>query len=123
MLERVPPPTILEASCEFGQGLREICRANNSSEQQQIKALLRSVGTAMCPDYTDWFGSGAADATAKASDRSLVLKFIQSHPADYATSKLQVISFAKHCAMSKVQASFNEKTFSSFLVHLLFCSS
>lgn len=89
VLEEVPPPTIPEASCELGPGVREICSANNSSEQQQIKALLRSAGTAMCPDYTDWFGSGAADVTAKASDKSLVLKFVQSHPADYATSKLQ----------------------------------
>lgn len=89
VLEEVPPPPIPEASCELGQGLREICSANKSSEQQQIKALLRSAGTAMCPDYTDWFGSGDADMMSKAPGRSLVLKFIQSHPADYATLKLQ----------------------------------
>eukprot|EP01018_Ginkgo_biloba_P015904 Gb_26327 [translate_table: standard] len=92
VLEEIPPPPLPEdvtGTHDIGPGLREICAANRSSEQQQIKSLLKSVGMAMCPDYSDWFGSEIADMQSKGSDRSLVVKFAQSHPADYSTSKLQ----------------------------------
>ncbi|GLJ26185.1 hypothetical protein SUGI_0502400 [Cryptomeria japonica] len=89
VLEEIPPSPDCEDNNNLGLGLREICAANKSSEQQQIKALLRSVGTAMCPDYTDWFGNETVDMRSKSSSHALVAKFRQSHPADYATSKLQ----------------------------------
>jgi hypothetical protein len=59
---------------------------------QQIKALLENVGASMCPDHSDWFGTGGLDAQSRNADRSVVTKFLQAHPADYATMKLQVSS-------------------------------
>lgn len=57
---------------------------------QQIKALLGSVGSSFCPDYSDWFGTDAADFHARNADKSVLSKFLQAHPADYSTKKLQV---------------------------------
>lgn len=57
---------------------------------QQIKALLESVGSSFCPDYSDWFGTDAADFHSRNADRSVLSKFLQSHPADYSSKKLQV---------------------------------
>jgi hypothetical protein len=59
---------------------------------QQIKALLENVGASMCPDHSDWFGNGGLDAQSRNVDKSVVTKFLQAHPADYATKKLQVSS-------------------------------
>jgi len=59
---------------------------------QQIKALLENVGASMCPDHSDWFGNGGLDAQSRNADKSVVTKFLQAHPADYATKKLQVSS-------------------------------
>lgn len=59
---------------------------------QQIKALLQSVGTSFCPDYSDWFGDEeAGDTHSRNADKSVLSKFLQSHPADYSTTKLQVL--------------------------------
>lgn len=44
----------------------------------------------MCPDYSDWFGNGVAGVHSRNADRSILAKFLQAHPADYATVKLQV---------------------------------
>ena len=63
---------------------------------QQIKALLESVGSSFCPDYSDWFGTGAADSHSRNADRSVLSKFLQAHPADYSTKKLQVSTFLNH---------------------------
>lgn len=57
---------------------------------QQIKALLESVGSSFCPDYSDWYGTDGADIHSRNVDRSVVSKFLQAHPADYSTKKLQV---------------------------------
>ena len=57
---------------------------------QQIKALLDNVGASMCPDHSDWFGNSGLDAQSRNADRSVVTKFLQAHPTDYATKKLQV---------------------------------
>lgn len=57
---------------------------------QQIKALLENVGASMCPDFSDWFGHSGLDAQSKSTDKSVVPKFLQAHPTDYATKKLQV---------------------------------
>ncbi|XAR59778.1 hypothetical protein NMG60_11015745 [Bertholletia excelsa] len=78
-----------EASLDVGPSLREICAANRSDEKQQIKALLDSVGTSLCPDHLDWFGNEATDLHSKNADRSVVSKFLQAQPADFATTKLQ----------------------------------
>lgn len=45
----------------------------------------------MCPDYTDWFGIGDLGVHSRQADRSVLSKFLQAHPTDYATMKLQVI--------------------------------
>ena len=60
---------------------------------QQIKALLDNVGDSMCPDHSDWFGNSGLDAQSRNADRSVVTKFLQAHPTDYATKKLQVSSY------------------------------
>lgn len=45
----------------------------------------------MCPDYADWFGIGDSGVHSRQADRSVLSKFLQAHPTDYATTKLQVI--------------------------------
>jgi len=57
---------------------------------QQMKALLEGVGSSFCPDYADWFGTDAADIQSRNADKSVLSKFLQAHPADYSTKKLQV---------------------------------
>ncbi|KAI8573733.1 hypothetical protein RHMOL_Rhmol01G0299200 [Rhododendron molle] len=77
------------ANLDLGPSLREICAANRSNESQQIKALLESVGTSFCPNYVDWLGNGATDSHSRIADRSVLSKFLQAHPADFSTTKLQ----------------------------------
>ncbi|GAB2286863.1 hypothetical protein Dimus_021252 [Dionaea muscipula] len=84
-----PPPPVEGAGLELGPCLRDICAANRSDEKQQIKALLESVGNSFCPDNVDWFGRGGGDVHSRNADRSVLTKFLQAHPADYSTSKLQ----------------------------------
>ncbi|KAI4322228.1 hypothetical protein L6164_021939 [Bauhinia variegata] len=79
------------AGLDMGPSLREICAANRSDEKQQIKALLESVGKSFCPDYSDWFGTGNIDCHSRNADRSVLSKFLQAHPADYSTKKLQEV--------------------------------
>ncbi|XP_048324076.2 tRNA ligase 1 isoform X1 [Ziziphus jujuba] len=88
VLKDFPPPTE-EAGPDLGPNLRDICAKNRSDEKQQIKALLQNVGTSFCPDYSDWFGNEVGDAHSRNADRSVLSKFLQSHPADFATTKLQ----------------------------------
>ncbi|KAF3455044.1 hypothetical protein FNV43_RR05492 [Rhamnella rubrinervis] len=88
VLKAFPLPTE-EAGLDLGPNLRDICATNRSDEKQQIKALLQSVGASFCPDYSDWFGNEAGDAHSRSADRSVLSKFLQSHPADFATTKLQ----------------------------------
>ena len=47
----------------------------------------------MCPDHSDWFGNSSLDAQSQNADKSLVTYFLEAHPTDYATKKLQVSSF------------------------------
>ncbi|KAG7950036.1 hypothetical protein I3843_13G092700 [Carya illinoinensis] len=89
VLEESPPPPSEGASLDYGPNLREICSANRSDEKQQIKALLQSVGTSFCPYHSDWFVNEAGDSHSRNADRSVLSKFLQSHPADYSTTKLQ----------------------------------
>ncbi|XP_068668045.1 tRNA ligase 1-like isoform X2 [Aristolochia californica] len=89
VLKEISPPSLDGAGQDLAPSLREICAANRSEEKQQIEALLQSVGTSMCPNYSDWFGSGSSDAQSRNADRSVLSKFLQAHPADLATIKLQ----------------------------------
>lgn len=108
---------------DLGPGLREICAANRHDEKQvnlscphyifmnfmvyllcifmfsvnalqQIKALLQSVGTSFCPNYLDWFGNEGSEPHSRNADRSVLTKFLQAHPADFSTRKLQVLSLS-----------------------------
>ncbi|KAF9589671.1 hypothetical protein IFM89_026926 [Coptis chinensis] len=69
----------------MGMSLRIICAANWSDQKEQIRALLQSVGTSLCPENVDWSG----DTHSSNADRSIVESFLQACPADYSTSKLQ----------------------------------
>ncbi|KAM7496694.1 hypothetical protein LguiA_021108 [Lonicera macranthoides] len=95
VLKDYPPPPleggmlILLDGLDLGPSLREICAANRSDEKQQIKALLRSVGTSFCPNYLDWFGNEASGVHSRHADWSVVTKFLQAHPADFSTAKFQ----------------------------------
>ncbi|CAJ2644864.1 unnamed protein product [Trifolium pratense] len=60
------------AALDFGQSLREICAANKYDEKQQMKPLLESVGSSN-------------------ADKSFLPKFLQAHPTDYSSKKLQEI--------------------------------
>ncbi|KAK4709518.1 hypothetical protein R3W88_030443 [Solanum pinnatisectum] len=88
VLRDFPPPPLEGEGLDLGPTLREICAANRS-EKQQIKALLQSAGTAFCPNYLDWFGDDDSGSHSRNADRSVVSKFLQSHPADFSTGKLQ----------------------------------
>ncbi|CAA7026259.1 unnamed protein product [Microthlaspi erraticum] len=84
-----PPPPHDGANLDLGLSLREICAAHRSNEKQQMKAILRSVGSSFCPSDLDWFGDESVDSHSKNADKSVVTKFLQSQPVDYSTSKLQ----------------------------------
>ncbi|MCD7469554.1 hypothetical protein HAX54_008663 [Datura stramonium] len=88
VLRDFPPPPLEGAGLDLGPTLREICAANRS-EKQQIKALLQSTGTAFCPNHLDWFGDDNSGSQSRNADRSAVSKFLQSHPADFSTRKIQ----------------------------------
>ncbi|PRQ33718.1 putative 2',3'-cyclic-nucleotide 3'-phosphodiesterase [Rosa chinensis] len=90
VLKNFPPPPMEGAGHDLGPSLREICAANRSDETQQIKALLKGVGSSFCPDHSDWLG-GAGDAQSRNADKAVVSKFLQSHPADFSTTKLQEV--------------------------------
>lgn len=91
VLNDFPPPPMDGAGLDLGPSLREICAANRSDETQQIKALLKGVGSSFCPDHSDWLGTGAGDAHSRNADKSVLSKFLQSHPADFSTTKLQEV--------------------------------
>ena len=57
---------------------------------QQMKALLQSIGKSFCPEYSDWLGYEGGDAHSRNADRSVVSKFLQCHPSDFSTTKVQV---------------------------------
>ncbi|KAL4189279.1 hypothetical protein AMTRI_Chr08g206200 [Amborella trichopoda] len=89
VLKDFPPPPLDGAGIDLGPSLRDICAENRSDEQQQIKSLLQCVGTSFCPDQSDWFGDGDANNHSRNADRSVLSKFLQAHPADFATLKLE----------------------------------
>jgi hypothetical protein len=61
--------------------------------EQQIKAILENFGSSMYPDHFDWSGNGGLDAQSRKAGESVVAEFLQAHPTDYATKKLQVSNF------------------------------
>ncbi|XP_024026356.1 tRNA ligase 1 isoform X1 [Morus notabilis] len=89
VLEDFPPPPVEGASLDLGPSLRDICAANRSDEKQQIKALLQSTGNSFCPDHSEWLGIEAGDDHSRNADGSVLSKFLQCHPADFSTTKLQ----------------------------------
>ncbi|URE03204.1 hypothetical protein MUK42_21425 [Musa troglodytarum] len=89
VLKDFPPPALDGVGLDLGPTLREVCAANRSDEKQQVKALLQNAGTSMCPDYADWFGIEESGVHSRQADRSVLSKFLQAHPTDYATTKLQ----------------------------------
>ncbi|XP_038715607.1 tRNA ligase 1 isoform X1 [Tripterygium wilfordii] len=89
ILKDHPPPPNDGAGLESGPSLREICAANRSDEKQQMKALLQNVGSSFCPDHLEWFGNESYDVHMRNADKSVLSKFLQAHPADFATTKLQ----------------------------------
>ncbi|KAM0856683.1 hypothetical protein ACQ4PT_048956 [Festuca glaucescens] len=91
VLKNFPQPSLDGGRGDSGLGpsLREICAANRSDEKQQIKALLDNVGSSMCPVHCDWFGNCGLEAQSRNADKSVVTHFLQAHPTDYATKKLQ----------------------------------
>ncbi|KAJ3670139.1 hypothetical protein LUZ60_010463 [Juncus effusus] len=90
VLRDFPPPPSAGVDEDLGPSLREICAANRSGEKEQMKALLKAVGPAMCLNDSDWFGVGEFGSSQfKNMDKSVLTKFLNSHPADYSTMKLQ----------------------------------
>jgi hypothetical protein len=63
------------------------------SHQQKIKALLENVGFSMCRDHSDWDVNCSLDAQSPNPCKSLVTYFLEAHPTENATKKLQVSSF------------------------------
>lgn len=89
VLRDYPSPPADGADLDLGPSLRDICAANRSDEKQQIKALLQSVGPSFCPDHLDWSGKESVHSHSRDVGKSVLSKFLQSHPADYSTTKLQ----------------------------------
>ncbi|CAJ1979353.1 unnamed protein product [Sphenostylis stenocarpa] len=147
-LKEFPPPAADGVALDFGPSLREICAANRSDEKQwdlvkqdiwvppslcsgccQIKALLKSVGSSFCPGYSDWFGTDGADYHSRNVDRSVLSKFLQAHPADYSTKKLQEVvrlmrekrypaAFKCYHNFHKVDAMSSENIFYKMVIHV-----
>ncbi|GAU14656.1 hypothetical protein TSUD_97200, partial [Trifolium subterraneum] len=96
---------------------------------KQMKALLESVGSSFCPDYLDWSGTDAADIRLRIDDESVLPKFLQAHPADYSTKKLQEIiqlmrekklraSIKCYHNFHKVDAISNDNLFYKMVIHV-----
>ncbi|XP_058729875.1 tRNA ligase 1 [Vicia villosa] len=129
ILKEFPPPPVDGAALDFGPSLREICAANRSDEKQQMKALLENVGSSFCPDYVDWSGTDAGDMHSRNADKSVVSKFLQAHPTDYSTKKLQEIirlmkekrlpaAFKCYHNFHKVDAISNDDLFYKMVIHV-----
>ncbi|XP_021746101.1 tRNA ligase 1-like [Chenopodium quinoa] len=89
VLSDCSPPPVEGAKLDLGPTLREICAKNRSDEKQQIRALLDEVGSSFCPSFVDWLGKEEGGDHSRNADRSVLTKFLQAHPADYSTRKLQ----------------------------------
>ncbi|KAJ6425526.1 hypothetical protein OIU84_026158 [Salix udensis] len=129
VLRKYPPPPVEGASLDLGPSLREICVANRSDEKQQIKALLQSVGSSFCPNFSDWFGVESGDSHSKNADKSVVSKFLQAHPSDFSTTKLQEmirlmrerrlpVAFKCHHNFHKISSVSVDNLFYKMVIHV-----
>ncbi|XXG44458.1 hypothetical protein AAC387_Pa01g4255 [Persea americana] len=125
VLSEFPPPPLDAVGHDLGLSLREICAGNRSDEKQQIKALLQGVGTSMCPDYIDWTG----DVLTRNADRSVLSKFLQAHPADHSTIKLQEMirlmrqkrfpaAFKCYSNFHKISSLSNDNLYFKMVIHV-----
>ncbi|WOK99433.1 hypothetical protein Cni_G08145 [Canna indica] len=129
VLRDFPPPPSDGVGLDIGPTLREVCAANRSDEKQQVKALLQNAGTSMCPDYADWFGVGDSGVHSRQADRSVLTKFLQAHPTDYATMKLQEMirlirqrhfpaAFKCYCNFHKVDSLSKDNIHYKMVIHI-----
>ncbi|KAM1654078.1 hypothetical protein ACFX2K_006517 [Malus domestica] len=129
VLKDFPPPPIDGAGLDLGPSARDICAANRSSEKQQIEALLEGVGSSFCPDHSDWFGVGAGDDHSRNADKSVLSKLLQSHPADFSTTKLQEMirlmkekrfpaAFKCYHDYHKIDSISNDNLFYKMVIHV-----
>ncbi|KAL8143601.1 hypothetical protein V2J09_016633 [Rumex salicifolius] len=118
-----------QAGLDLGPSVRDICAANRSDEEQQIKALLESVGSSFCPDTVDWFGKGSSDSNSRNADKSVLTKFLQAQPADFVTTKLQEMirlmkerrfpaAFKCYFNMHKLDAISNDELYYKMVIHV-----
>ncbi|XP_047079068.1 tRNA ligase 1-like [Lolium rigidum] len=89
VLRNFSQPPLDGVDCDLGPNLREICTSNSLDEKQKIKAILENLRSSLYPDHSDWFGKSGLDAQSRKADESVVAYFLQAHPTDYATKKLQ----------------------------------
>ncbi|KAL5197450.1 hypothetical protein ABZP36_000962, partial [Zizania latifolia] len=129
VLRNYPLPPVDGVDSDLGPSLREICAANRSDEKQQIKALLENVGSSMCPDHSDWFGCSGLDGQSCNADRLVVNKFLQAHPTDYATKKLQEmvclmkqrrfpVAFKYYWNYHKIDSLSNDNLYYKMVIHV-----
>lgn len=129
VLREYHPPPAEGADLDLGSSLREICAANRADEKQQIKALLQSIGSSFCPDNSDWFGVEGGGTHSRNADRSVVSKFLQAHPADYSTKKLQEMvrllrerrfptAFKCYHNFQKIDSVSNDNLFYKMVIHV-----
>ncbi|KAJ4725978.1 putative RNA ligase [Melia azedarach] len=129
VLRDFPPLPLEGAGLDLGPSLREICAANRSDEKEQIKALLQSVGSSFCPDLSDWFGVETGDTHSRNADRSVLTKFLQAHPADFSTTKLQEMirlirekrfpaAFKCYHNFHKIDSFSNDNLFYKMVIHV-----
>ncbi|KAM3383803.1 hypothetical protein ACQJBY_008452 [Aegilops geniculata] len=129
VLRNFPIPSLDGGDSDLGPSLRDICAANRSDEKQQIKALLENVGSSMCPDRRDWFGYSGLEAQSRNADKSVVTHFLQAHPTDYATKKLQEMiglmkrknfsaSFKSYWNYQKVDSLSNDNLCYKMVIHV-----
>ncbi|KAL5198823.1 hypothetical protein ABZP36_002335 [Zizania latifolia] len=129
VLRNCPLPPVDRVDSDLGPSLREICAANRSDEKQQIKALLENVGSSMCPDHSDWFGCSGLDSQSRNADRSVVTKFLQAHPTDFATKKLQEmihvmkqrhfpVAFKCYWNYHKIDSLSNDNLYYKMVIHV-----
>ncbi|KAH0458939.1 hypothetical protein IEQ34_011753 [Dendrobium chrysotoxum] len=128
VLKEFPAPPVDGSSHVLGPSLREVCAANRADEKQQIKALLQSAGVSMCPDQSDWFGDGVG-ALSRSADRFVLSKFLQAHPADYSTIKLQEMirlmrqkhfpaAFKCYYNLHKIDSITNDHLYYKMVIHV-----
>ncbi|XP_019448701.1 PREDICTED: uncharacterized protein LOC109351630 isoform X6 [Lupinus angustifolius] len=93
-----------------------------------VTAVLGDHGQRPREDY-DWFGSDGADIHSRNADRSVVSKFLQTHPTDYSTKKLQEIvrlmrekrfpaAFKCYHNFHKVDAISSDNLFCKMVIHV-----